>query len=318
MNSNTIDIEVNMPAALPNIIVVGAAKSGTTFLHQIFGASHEIFVPEIKECRFFSQMPKFSNGSLVMDYQNGGIRQIEEYLALFAKHSKKFSADISNDYLFYFERSITEIKKAYSEHGQSLPKIIIILRHPISRTFSMFAHTKRIGCEPLDFRDAFNLSQERINNGYPWSFDLQNFGKSFECSQAYINAFEDVLLIPYEMLAGNQDKFLTELETFIGLSEKLKAPETIINANAYTETKSKLLHFLIYSFALPVYIKLRGGIPRLALPFIQKIATSVNYINRGRKVTLSDSNIDMLKAFYKDDISKTKQAFSIFQHYWDD
>ena len=39
---------------LPNFLIIGAAKAGTTSLYEHFRAHPEIFMPRLKEARFFS------------------------------------------------------------------------------------------------------------------------------------------------------------------------------------------------------------------------------------------------------------------------
>ena len=81
---------------LPNLIIVGAAKSGTTTLFDELKQNPNIFIPEIKECRFFSQMPTNFRGGEASKFQNEGPRDIESYLKLFENGEDKYLIDISN------------------------------------------------------------------------------------------------------------------------------------------------------------------------------------------------------------------------------
>ena len=68
---------------LPNLIIVGVAKSGTTSLFHQLKENPEIFIPEIKECRFFSQMSRDYKGGEAAKFQNEGPRDIKSYIKLF-------------------------------------------------------------------------------------------------------------------------------------------------------------------------------------------------------------------------------------------
>ena len=95
---------------LPEFIVVGAAKSGTTTVYETLIEHERVFIPEIKECRFFSQMPTKFKGGLAARFQNDGPRTLEEYLKLFKFKEGLIKGDISNDYFYYYKNTIKNIK----------------------------------------------------------------------------------------------------------------------------------------------------------------------------------------------------------------
>ena len=85
----------------PNFLVVGAAKSGTTSIFNYLNQHSEIYIPEVKECRFFSQLPKTFKGLGAEFFANSGITNYKEYFELFNGHENKVCGDISNDYLYF-------------------------------------------------------------------------------------------------------------------------------------------------------------------------------------------------------------------------
>ena len=90
----------------PNFLVVGSAKSGTTSLFNYLTQHSDIYIPEVKECRFFSQLPKNYKGLGAEFFPNSGITDERDYFELFSGHEDKVCGDISNDYLYYYEKSI--------------------------------------------------------------------------------------------------------------------------------------------------------------------------------------------------------------------
>ena len=109
---------------LPNFLILGAVKSGTTSLFYYLNQHPDIFIPPRKEGRFFSQMPGNFEGPGA-DYQNDVIQTIGDYRKLYSgTENVTARGDISNDYLFYYQRSIENIK-IYLGEGV---KIIIVLR----------------------------------------------------------------------------------------------------------------------------------------------------------------------------------------------
>ncbi len=57
----------------PDFLIVGSAKSGTTSLFHYLNSHSDIYIPEIKECRFFSQMPRNQKGLGAEKFHNEGI-----------------------------------------------------------------------------------------------------------------------------------------------------------------------------------------------------------------------------------------------------
>jgi len=62
----------------PEFLIVGAAKSETTSLFHYLTSHPNIFIPEIKECRFFSQLSRDFVGLGAEFFANGGINNKKE------------------------------------------------------------------------------------------------------------------------------------------------------------------------------------------------------------------------------------------------
>ena len=204
---------------LPNFLVVGAAKCGTTSLFDILKQSPEIYIPQMKECRFFSQMPRNFKGGMAAKFQNEGPRDLGEYLSLYESSTSLISGDLSNDYFYYYQKTIENIHSVYNSCGQRLPKIIIILRNPVDRVISMYNHTVRLKSTVHDFLFSFENSSNYIKDGYSWQFDLQGLGLSYEPTKAYISSFSDVFLMKTADLS-DPDR-LSKLQEFLDLKNSL-------------------------------------------------------------------------------------------------
>ena len=141
---------------------------------------------------FFANANQLYRGGEASKFQNEGPRDIESYLKLFKDGKDKYLIDISNDYFYYYKKSIKNIKIIYKELNLDEPKILIILRNPIKRVFSMYHHTIRLKSDTLDFNSAFAASTSRIKNNYAWMFDLKGVGLSYEGCKEYLENFKDV------------------------------------------------------------------------------------------------------------------------------
>ena len=88
---------------MPNFLIVGAARCGTTSLYQWLRQHPEIYIPNKKECRYFSKMPKNFKGPGDEKVNNSIIHSFSEYESLFDEvKDEKAIGDISPDYLFYY------------------------------------------------------------------------------------------------------------------------------------------------------------------------------------------------------------------------
>lgn len=143
---------------LPNFLIVGASKSGTSSIYHYLKQHPDIFFSnKQKEGRYFSKMEG--------DFQDPGdskidatiTKNLEQYQLLFdAYKNEKAIGDISPEYLYFYEKAIPQIKKDLGD----IAKIIIILRSPVERAFSGFTHLKRDNRESLTFEEGLSLEKK--------------------------------------------------------------------------------------------------------------------------------------------------------------
>ena len=131
--------------ALPNFLIVGTAKAGTTSLFEYLGQHPDVFVPPVKEpCFFSSGLPSFTHNRT--DYEN-----------LFAgRTSEKAIGEASTPYI-YDPDAAGRIRCLLPD-----AKIIILLRNPVHRAYSEWMFNAfELGCEPLLFEQALDAEDER-------------------------------------------------------------------------------------------------------------------------------------------------------------
>ena len=142
-----------MKEVWPNFFIVGAPRSGTTFLHNYLKQIPKVYMCPVKEPNFFavSINPKLK--------LTKPIRDKKKYLNLFKNVKNEIAiGDASPTYLW-------DPKAAKLIHEQ-IPhaKIIMILRDPISRAFSHYLMGLGIGNETLPFREAMENALKSDND----------------------------------------------------------------------------------------------------------------------------------------------------------
>ena len=184
---------------LPNLIIVGAPKGGTTTLHYVLDQHPEIFMSKIKEPGFFwahGQDVQLRGHSAIL-LRHRVIDNLDQYQELFENGTKaKIIGESSASYMFH-PRSPGLIH-------QFIPnaRLIFILRQPAERAFSSFAQYLRDGVEPCtDFAEA--VEQERQGLRDHWTFGrhlqyghyhvaLKRYLEYFDRSQMHISLFDDL------------------------------------------------------------------------------------------------------------------------------
>ena len=219
-----------------DFLIVGAAKSGTTTLFETLSKHPGIYVPQRKECRYFScTLGEFAGPG--PQYANNVTRSLEEYRGLFRKaKSGQLCGDISPDYLYYYRNAVPKILE---EKNARIP-IIIVLRNPIDRAYSSYLYHVRDGREKLSFEDALDAEDERRSADWAWGWFYINGGLYAEQVKAYTDNFERVLVLLFEedIVTGQATKKILD---FLDLDAVPELPENL-HTNTSGYPKSRLVH----------------------------------------------------------------------------
>ena len=293
----------------PNFLVVGAAKSGTTSLFNYLTQHSEIFIPEVKECRFFSQLPKNFNGLGAEFFPNSGITDKRTYFKLFCEHEDKVCGDISNDYLYYYQESIKNIKKYLGDEI----KIVIVLRNPIDRAFSNYMHHIRDGWENISFEQAIDDENKRIEENWGWSYHYVKTGMYYNQVKAYLDNFRQTKIYFFEELKF-KDTLLKDLYAFLEVrfTEDQKDYKEY-NVSGYP--RNKLVHnFLNKDNVIKKIMKpmVNNILPKSS---IQNVVSYIQNKNL-KKVSMKNDTRERLKNVFEDDIKKLSNLIKMDLSHW--
>ena len=136
---------------LPDFVIIGAQKSGTTSLYD-FIIKHPTIAPAFrKEPSYFSVYYKYGEPW----YRSMFPTNISKYYFSKKTDKKLLSGEASTAYLFW--------PTAPGRMKKILPnvKLIAILRNPVDRAYSHYHHTLRVNEESLSFEGAIELEEER-------------------------------------------------------------------------------------------------------------------------------------------------------------
>lgn len=182
---------------LPNFLLIGTAKAGTTSLYHYLRQHPEIYMPAVKEPRFFAYLddpPALTGpGDRESNEAAGAVYTMADYRALFdAVDGERAVGEASVNYL-YSETAPRRIR----EHLPDV-QLIAVLRNPIERAYSHYLHLLSSGREPLrDFDAALDAEPERRRQGWEWSWHYTRMGFYHEQLTRYLEYFDREQLAVY-------------------------------------------------------------------------------------------------------------------------
>lgn len=188
---------------LPNAILGGAQKSGTTTLHRLLETHPRIFFPpRPQEIHFFDLEQNFSRG-----------------LAWYRRHFRAWNgqpviAQTSPLYL-YEPRAARRIFEALPE-----VKLIFILRQPVDRAYSHYWHEVRYGYERLAFEEALAAEPARLRGGEEARrhFSYLDRGRYTAQLARYLEFFgpERLAVVLYDQLVKDPSELARRAARFLG------------------------------------------------------------------------------------------------------
>lgn len=137
---------------LPDFLIIGYYKSGTTSLYDYLVQHENIGAALRKEIHFFSF--SYWRG---LNWYRSYFPTIYEKRKIEAKTGKKFlTGEASPQYIFH-PYSLERIRKDLPQ-----AKLILLLRNPVDRAYSHYIHEKKHGNELLQtFEEAIDLDEKR-------------------------------------------------------------------------------------------------------------------------------------------------------------
>lgn len=205
---------------MPDFLVVGAAKAGTSALCVEMSKHPCVFLSTPKEPNFFL----FDGDPGLYDrrrplYEAAGMNRygLDAYCALFADAgSEQKLGEGSTAYLNYPEPVIESIGHRYGDRKQDL-RIVMVLRDPAERAFSHYLMYRKWGIENRDFRTAIGMGPSTSSGSLERQIDYLSPGYYAQHVRQYLDAFSHVHVFLYEDL-GSDGVVLPQLFDDMGLN----------------------------------------------------------------------------------------------------
>jgi len=201
---------------MPNFLIIGAMKAGTTSLHDYLNQHPQIYMSPVKEPRFFALeedkklASEIENSDGLLWY--GSITHLVDYQALFESVTvEQAIGETSPLYLAWSDKASRRIK-----HHIPHVKLIAILRNPVDRAYSHFSHNVKMGFETIEnFSEA--LQADEINQR--WWYKKQ--GNYYELLKPYFELFDrsQIKIYLYEDFQDNALNTLKNIFSFLEVDD---------------------------------------------------------------------------------------------------
>lgn len=200
---------------LPDFLIVGAMKSGTTTLWRALQNHPDVFLPTLKEPHFFS-VPEYL--TCLSPHARKKVFSLapqdkQQYAELFKDaSSEQIVGEASASYFFLAYVTIPKILELLGQ-----PKIVIILRNPYERTWSEFGMMSRGSISR-------NITKDFLSLGY-WGEDSKRGNLPYCIEQslysyrlrAFLDAFTSVHVLTLDELRSDARVALRSLYQFLGV-----------------------------------------------------------------------------------------------------
>ena len=272
---------------LPNFIIVGAPKAGTTSLYHYLSDHPQVFMSTPKEVDFFSCEEIESQRLYFNDFK---VKSLSEYEKLFdSVTNEKAIGEGSVSYLFYPDTPL-KIKECLPE-----VKIIIMLRVPLSRGFSHYLMDHRLGLVDISY-DAIVSQDSEHEKQHLYYQQYVELGLYYKQVKRYFDVFgrQSVKIYLQEDLQNNPDKVIRDLYGFLDIDHSYN-PDLSRKHNVFSMPKNKLIHKL---YAVHTIRRLSSKL------FPERLKKTIKNLlfERGRKPVLSTEIRDCLIDIYSEDV----------------
>jgi hypothetical protein len=244
-----------LPVHIPEFFIVGHPKSGTTALYEMLRCHPQIYMPDLKETRYFA--PELHPGAREHAEHP---RTRGDYLALFAgARPEQRAGEASPSYLrsAFAAARIAELRPD--------ARIIAILREPASFLRSLHLELVQDRVEPeKDLRRAIALEESRrlqieVRPGLVYA----DYVRYVDQLRRYYDVFarEQVLVLIYDDFRADNEATVRGVLRFLGVDDGL--PVESIEANPTVAVRSVRMDGLVRSMYLgrgPAGRAVRAGI----------------------------------------------------------
>ena len=221
--------------ALPDFFIAGAPKAGTTAVHAALARHPALYMSAVKEPKFFltDGPPPARGGPGDVQTYREHVWQRDDYEALFAAAPAGILRGESTPFYLYNRDAQRRIRALIPS-----ARLIVILRDPVERAHSNWAHLWSAGLDPVDdFVLACAEEQRRIEAGWADFWRYTSLGRYGDQLEHLYTVFprDQVLVFRYHALIESPGLVLDQICAFLGVPQGVLAEVPRENVTAHPQ-----------------------------------------------------------------------------------
>lgn len=297
---------------LPNFLVIGAGKSGTTSLYYYLKQHPQIFTSPRKEPRFFA----YEGENLSFQDQSSSkvscVTDLNSYHSLFKGVSKEIAIGEASTWYLSSPKAPQRI-----HHHIPNVKLIVILRDPVKRAYSHYLHLVRDKIEPItDFSQAMSAEENRMKNNWSPHWHYKNQGLYYSHLRRYFDIFdrEQIRVYLYNDFIDNPLGLLQDIFNFLGVDETF-VPNMSAKYNVSGVPKNDRLHKILTRILWSN--KQQTKFDRIMrVDFMQKMQAKILRMNLTQKPDLSPKVREKFIEDYREEILSLQNLIKKDLSHW--
>jgi hypothetical protein len=221
--------------ALPDFLLLGAPKAGTTALHVALAGHPQLCMSETKEPKFF-----LTDGPPPTGGGPGDAKTYAEYVWRQEDYERLWEHGEPDQLRGESTTLYLQDPQAHDRIRKLVPdvKLVAVLRDPVDRAHSNWAHLRSHGLEPVaDFPRACMLGHRRAEQGWGpfWQYlEIGRYGRQLEHLFRVFDR-EQVLILLYRDLREQPVETLDRVCAFLGVETGLLDEVPAENVTAHVD-----------------------------------------------------------------------------------
>ena len=207
---------------LPDFIIGGAQKAGTSSMHHILAQHEDVFIPG-GELHFFCMDDVISNPEFAGRSGNGwieceeGCPDYDEHFDRNLKWYRRFFESAKAGQILGEDGAVYLSSRYAPERiADLLPdvKLIFLLRHPVERTYSQYHHLLRTGRAVYDFEDSLQYGPHTLLSRSQYREHIERYLEYFPREQ--------IKFVVFEEFVTNMQQVIDDICSFLGLGSGIE------------------------------------------------------------------------------------------------
>ena len=295
---------------VPNFLIIGAARSGTTALCNSLQQHPQIHFSRLKEPHFMAfqgQSLDFAGPGDDVLINSEAVTDFDDYRRLFdAAGGETAIGEGSVSTLYYHASAIENIRRFTPD-----AKLIVLLRNPIQRAYSSFLYMTAHGYEPLaDFERALDDEPRRIDANWHHIWHYTKMGFYAEQLTAFRDAFgsDRVKVLLFDDVKSDAQGTMRDLYSYLDVDPEFTA-DTSVEVNRSGVPRSRVLQHLLYRVRERQRLKqmVKAVVPLKVREWVRRVNLTRPEMPSSGRTRLQDvfrDEIDQLQQMLDRDLSR--------------